>query len=168
MFTRAFASVLSLAILAVAIPNGQGHPQTTITITAHGSQPTHVKGGTCSTGPVQCCNRLQKDRLPLRNRFLLHSLLTLMRTQATDPSVVKELGATGVVLSGTDVLVGTECTPINVIGVFSGNSCKANTVCCQNNSLYPSGPPSSHNLPSVELVEPSAYFQSFLLLNSCC
>ncbi|KAI0717358.1 fungal hydrophobin [Cerioporus squamosus] len=116
MFSHAVAitSVLSLALLAAASPHGEGHPTTTITVTGHGSQPTHIKGGTCGTGPVQCCNQVKK---------------------ATDPSVAQQLGAIGVAVQGVDALVGIDCTPVSAVGVLAGNSCKANAVCCQDNNF---------------------------------
>ncbi|KAI0719189.1 fungal hydrophobin-domain-containing protein [Cerioporus squamosus] len=65
----------------------------------------------CSTGPVQCCNSLQK---------------------ADDPVVALLLGLLGIVL-GPDVEVGLTCSPISVIGIGS-SSCSAQTVCCEDNS----------------------------------
>ncbi|OJT15002.1 Hydrophobin-1 [Trametes pubescens] len=65
----------------------------------------------CSTGPVQCCNSVEK---------------------ASNPVASILLGLLGIVL-GPDVVVGLTCSPISVIGVGSG-SCSANTVCCENNS----------------------------------
>lgn len=45
------------------------------------------------------------------------------------------LGLLGVVLSDLSILLGLECSPINIIGVGSGNACSATTVCCQNNAV---------------------------------
>ena len=69
MFTRAIAAfyfILSLAILAAAMPGGapptktttvtQPAKTTTVTVTAPGSSPTG--SDTCSTGPIQCCNQV--------------------------------------------------------------------------------------------------------------
>ncbi|KAI0746813.1 fungal hydrophobin-domain-containing protein [Daedaleopsis nitida] len=124
MFSRVIAiSALALSmssILAVAIPNpsaagllpGLGGPaSTTISVAP---QPTSGSQGSCSTGPLQCCNQVQS---------------------ATDPATSALLGLLGVVVQGVDVLVGLDCSPINAIGVGSGNSCNANVVCCQNNSV---------------------------------
>ncbi|KAF5363307.1 hypothetical protein D9756_000200 [Leucocoprinus leucothites] len=70
-------------------------------------------GNSCSTGPVQCCNTV---------------------TKASDPAASKILGLLGVVVQDLNVLVGLTCTPITVIGA-GGNSCTAQTVCCENNSF---------------------------------
>ncbi|KAI0717366.1 fungal hydrophobin-domain-containing protein [Cerioporus squamosus] len=124
MFTRAVATfyfIFSLALLAVAMPGGAPPTKTTtvtspaktttITVTAPGSSPT---GGTCSTGPIQCCNQVGK---------------------ATDSVFGVLLGLLGIVIDGLDVVLGLDCSPITVIGVGSGGSCNANVVCCQNNNV---------------------------------
>ncbi|RPD65512.1 fungal hydrophobin [Lentinus tigrinus ALCF2SS1-7] len=66
----------------------------------------------CSTGPVQCCDSVQK---------------------ASDPTAAGLLALLGIVVQGVDVLVGLTCSPITVIGV-GGGSCSAQAVCCQDNS----------------------------------
>ncbi|KAI0746809.1 fungal hydrophobin, partial [Daedaleopsis nitida] len=66
----------------------------------------------CSTGPVQCCNSVQK-------------------ADSKGASVL--LGLLGIVLQNVNVPVGLGCSPITVIGV-GGGQCKANAVCCQDNS----------------------------------
>ncbi|TFK82424.1 fungal hydrophobin [Polyporus arcularius HHB13444] len=53
---------------------------------------------------------------------------------ASDPSIAKELGLLGIVLSGLDVLVGVDCSPITVIGVGSGGCSDGTTVTCTDNS----------------------------------
>ncbi|KIK53787.1 hypothetical protein GYMLUDRAFT_49203 [Collybiopsis luxurians FD-317 M1] len=68
--------------------------------------------GSCSTGPVQCCNSVES---------------------ASSPGVSTLLGLLGIVLQNTDVLVGLTCSPITVVGL-GGNGCKAQSVCCQDNS----------------------------------
>ncbi|RPD69549.1 fungal hydrophobin [Lentinus tigrinus ALCF2SS1-7] len=77
---------------------------------------TPVPGGSgsCSTGPIQCCKSVEK---------------------ASDPATSVLLGLVGVVVQGVDVLVGLTCSPITVIGVGSGGSCEASTVCCENNNV---------------------------------
>ena len=52
-------------------------------------------GATCSTGPVQCCNTVEK---------------------ASDPTAAGMLGSIGVVVQDVDVLVGLSCDPVTVIG----------------------------------------------------
>ncbi|OJT07045.1 Fruiting body protein SC3 [Trametes pubescens] len=76
--------------------------------------PLETRGGKCSTGPIQCCNQVQK---------------------ATDPTASALLSLLGVVVQGVDVLVGLDCSPISVVGIASGNSCNAHAVCCENNDL---------------------------------
>ncbi|EIW55742.1 fungal hydrophobin [Trametes versicolor FP-101664 SS1] len=118
MFSRlpTVVAFASLAVLAVATPmevkrGGAPPPVTkTVTVTAPAATPT---GGSCSTGPIQCCNSVQSSKSDAG------SLL---------------LGLLGIVVQGVDVLLGVGCSPISVIGV-GGGSCNANTVCCQNNNV---------------------------------
>ncbi|KAI0704772.1 fungal hydrophobin [Earliella scabrosa] len=69
--------------------------------------------GSCSTGALQCCDDTAK---------------------ADDPTAAAILASIGVVVQDVDALVGITCSPITVIGVGSGSSCSANTVCCEDNS----------------------------------
>ncbi|TFK85228.1 hydrophobin [Polyporus arcularius HHB13444] len=71
-------------------------------------------GGSCSTGPIQCCQDVQK---------------------ASDPATSLLLGLLGVVVQAVDVAIGLDCSPITVVGVGAGGSCDANTVCCENNNV---------------------------------
>lgn len=75
-------------------------------------QPSGSPGGSCSTGPVQCCNTL---------------------TTSNDPLAQLIAGLLGIVLGG-NVGVGLTCSPLSVIGVGGSNACSAHTVCCENNS----------------------------------
>ena len=93
---------------------------------------TSVAAQSCATGPIQCCESVQK---------------------ASDPTAAGILKSIGVVAQGVDVLVGLTCSPVTVIGVGSGGSwlvefsswgcvqradrfrSSANAVCCQNNSF---------------------------------
>ena len=63
--------------------------------------PSGNSGNTCSTGPVQCCNSIQK---------------------ASDPATSVLLGLLGIVVQDVDVLVGLQCSPITVIGGAAGSS----------------------------------------------
>ncbi|RDX54526.1 fungal hydrophobin [Lentinus brumalis] len=99
MFSRVAAlTLVALPLLAAATPldvRGGGEP-----------------ASSCSTGPIQCCNSVQK---------------------ASAPAASTLIGLLGIVLQNTNVLVGLTCSPITVIG--AGNSeCSAQAVCCQDNS----------------------------------
>jgi hypothetical protein len=74
MFSK-LAIVSSLAILAAATPT------------------PNVPASQCNTGPIQCCNSVQK---------------------ASDPSVSKVLGLLGIVVQDVTALVGVTCSPISV------------------------------------------------------
>ena len=58
-------------------------------------------GATCSTGPIQCCNTVEK---------------------ASDPAAAGILKSIGVVVQDVDALVGLTCSPVTVIGVGSSGS----------------------------------------------
>ncbi|KAJ3516278.1 hypothetical protein NLJ89_g1222 [Agrocybe chaxingu] len=77
---------------------------------------TPTRRAECTTGSVQCCDSVQS---------------------ASDPSVATLLGLLGIVVQDVTAQVGLTCTPITVIG-GAGNSCSAQTVCCENNN-YASG-----------------------------
>ncbi|KAI0737146.1 hydrophobin [Daedaleopsis nitida] len=76
--------------------------------------PTPAPAASCSTGAIQCCDSVQP---------------------ASSKAVAPILAGLGVVIQDVNALVGLTCSPINVVGVGSGNSCSANTVCCDNNSF---------------------------------
>ncbi|KAI0635181.1 fungal hydrophobin-domain-containing protein [Trametes polyzona] len=126
MFARlpAVATFASLAVLAVATPAKRWDTHTTtppahtttVTVTAPPTTITVPAGGqpSCSTGPIQCCNSLEKSSSDAGS-FLL--------------------GLLGVVVEGLDALIGLQCSPLSVVGVGAGNSCSANTVCCENNNV---------------------------------
>ncbi|KAI0653914.1 fungal hydrophobin [Cubamyces menziesii] len=112
MFSRVvftFYFVLSVALLATAKPACAPASTTTITVSAPASTPT----GTCSTGPIQCCQSVGK---------------------ASDPAFNALLGLLGVVIDGFDALLGLQCSPISIVGVGQ-STCTANVVCCENNSV---------------------------------
>ncbi|KAI0717353.1 fungal hydrophobin-domain-containing protein [Cerioporus squamosus] len=124
MFARTSLSVLSLAILAAAIPGGKPttKPGTTVTVTKTATAPGSTStppASSCSTGDIQCCNSVQSVSTP--------------NSRASDPAASVLLGLLGIVVQGVDVLVGLSCSPITVIGV-GGGACSATAVCCQDNS----------------------------------
>ena len=77
MFSKLFAAT---AILAVATP---------------------ALAQTCSTGPIQCCESVEK---------------------ASDPAAAAILKSIGVVVQDVDALVGLTCSAVTVVGVGSGSS----------------------------------------------
>ncbi|KAI0065202.1 fungal hydrophobin [Artomyces pyxidatus] len=113
-------ALIGLAVLSAAKPAPWGAPTTTppvtttttVTVTAP-PVTTTLPVNSCTTGPVQCCNTVES---------------------ASNPVVSIILGLLGIVLDGVDVIVGITCTPINIIGI-GGNSCTAQTVCCENNNF---------------------------------
>nr|AGC26950.1 hydrophobin [Polyporus umbellatus] len=68
----------------------------------------------CSTGSIQCCNTVE---------------------DAKSASASLLLGLLGIVVGDITGLIGLNCSPLNVVGVGSGNACSANAVCCQNNNV---------------------------------
>ncbi|KAK1229948.1 hypothetical protein PQX77_006977 [Marasmius sp. AFHP31] len=69
-------------------------------------------GGSCNTGPIQCCNNV---------------------TNAKDPAAAGILALLGIILQDVNVVVGLSCSPITVIGGGNGG-CNASPVCCSDNS----------------------------------
>ncbi|KAI9063611.1 fungal hydrophobin [Trametes sanguinea] len=122
MFPRltTYVTVASVAVLAVATPYEKRWntptttPGTTKTITVTAPAPTSTSTSTCSTGDIQCCNSVES---------------------ASSPGGSLLLGLLGIVVEGVDVLLGLNCSPLDVIGVGSGGNCNSNVVCCQNNNL---------------------------------
>ena len=62
---------------------------------------TYASAQTCSTGPIQCCETVEK---------------------ASDPAAAGILKSIGVVVQDVDALVGLTCSPVTVIGVGSSGS----------------------------------------------
>ncbi|KAI0671379.1 fungal hydrophobin [Trametes maxima] len=76
-------------------------------------KPSHAPPpSNCSTGPVQCCEKL---------------------TNAKDPIAKLLLELLGIIVK-PDVAIGLTCSPLSIIGL-GGEFCGAHTVCCENNSL---------------------------------
>ena len=70
--------------------------------------------GSCNTGALQCCNTVG---------------------QSGDSAVTAGLPALlQVVLKGLNIPIGLNCDPITVIGAGISSSCKAQPVCCSDNS----------------------------------
>nr|CAA12392.1 POH2 hydrophobin [Pleurotus ostreatus]CAA74987.1 hydrophobin [Pleurotus ostreatus] len=108
-----FTTIVAFTVMAAAMPGNPKPTTTTVTVTAPAHPTATAPASECKTGPVQCCNSVQSSKSPAA------SLL---------------LGLLGIVLQGVAVPVGLTCNPITVIGV-GGNSCSAQTVCCENNNF---------------------------------
>lgn len=122
MFSRTtslFFAIAASTIFAAATPGGAPPTKTTappktVTVTKTAiTTATAIPASQCSTGPVQCCNSVQK---------------------ADSASVNSILGLLNIVLNDLNVLAALTCTPLSVIGV-GGSSCNAQTVCCENNTF---------------------------------
>jgi len=75
--------------------------------------PTAPGSQACSTGPVQCCNQVHKKD---SSEFaLFHGLLPIGLQDVTGS-------------------LALDCSPLSVVGL-GGNSCSAQTVCCQDNTF---------------------------------
>ncbi len=118
IFTHAIALAISaLPLLAAATP-----------LEARGS-------GSCSTGALQCCESTEK--VCLGSAFVVVSVQSILITpclQADSAAGSNLLKSLGVVVQDVNVLIGVTCSPITVVGVGSGGSCSAQTVCCDDNS----------------------------------
>ncbi|KAF8075313.1 hydrophobin-251 [Lyophyllum atratum] len=75
----------------------------------------------CPTGGLQCCQSVQNAR-------------NILVDVANSPAASTLLALLGIVLQGVDIMVGINCTPLNVIGI-GGNSCSAQPVCCSGNNF---------------------------------
>ena len=76
-------ATLALATLAAATPTRRNEP-----------------ASSCSTGPIQCCETVEK---------------------ASDPAAATLIGLLGIVLQNVNVGVGLTCSPITVVGAGSGS-----------------------------------------------
>ncbi|KAK0469244.1 hydrophobin [Desarmillaria tabescens] len=120
-----FSIVVLLASFAAALPSretnadrlARGLPPLPPTVRSPTRVARNSPSGTpsqCSTGPVQCCDSVQSSK--------------------SGGLVATLLGLLGINLGSADVPVGLTCSPLSVIGI-GGNSCSAQTVCCENNSF---------------------------------
>ncbi|KAJ3476452.1 hypothetical protein NLI96_g11146 [Meripilus lineatus] len=122
MFARTYTSILSVIFFLVVLVSAHpapapwgGHvPTQTITVTATAT-PTGGSGQTeCHTGPIQCCRQVQA-------------------ANGGGP-ITQLLGLLGIVVAPLNAIVGTDCSPLSIIGVGQ-LTCSAHTVCCQNNNV---------------------------------
>ncbi|EIW52223.1 fungal hydrophobin [Trametes versicolor FP-101664 SS1] len=113
MFAKLTSTVVSFAILAVATAAPNNTP--TAPAAPAPSAPAGGAGaGSCSTGALQCCQSVESG---------------------SSAAVAPILAALGVVLQDVNIPVGLSCSDITGVGVGGGNSCSANTVCCDDNSF---------------------------------
>ncbi|KAI0737148.1 fungal hydrophobin-domain-containing protein [Daedaleopsis nitida] len=68
----------------------------------------------CTTSQIQCCEQV---------------------VPAGSSTVAPVLKALDIVVQDVTALVGLTCSPITVVGVGAGDSCSAQTVCCENNAV---------------------------------
>ncbi|EEB92853.1 hypothetical protein MPER_08575 [Moniliophthora perniciosa FA553] len=57
-----------------------------------------------------------------------------LSSSRNSPSVAGLFGVLGVVVQGVTGQVGVTCSPISILAL-GGNSCNAQTVCCENNNF---------------------------------
>ncbi|GBE83670.1 fungal hydrophobin-domain-containing protein [Sparassis latifolia] len=114
MFSR-FVVASSLALLAVATPWGvpTETATSTVTLTVTAPAPTVTTVSQCNTGSIQCCQSVES---------------------ANSAAGSALLGLLSIVLDDVNLLLGSDCSPLTVVGVGSGSSCDANPVCCTDNS----------------------------------
>ncbi|KAJ3491684.1 hypothetical protein NLI96_g531 [Meripilus lineatus] len=75
--------------------------------------PGAATDGSCSTGPIQCCQQTQTAN----GGGIITALLNLLN-----------------IIVDANALVGLDCSPITVIGVGQ-SQCNASPVCCDNNNV---------------------------------
>ncbi|KAL1716387.1 fungal hydrophobin-domain-containing protein [Schizophyllum commune] len=102
-----FSAALLLALPALAMATAVPRDAET------GSPPK------CSSGPVWCCNEVDKSTAISKNSAKYFNLLHLSLLNVKGP------------------LIGTQCSPLSVIGVGGGTHCSTQTVCC--NDVHQSG-----------------------------
>ncbi|KAF9462399.1 fungal hydrophobin-domain-containing protein [Collybia nuda] len=68
----------------------------------------------CNTGEIQCCQSLH---------------------QSQQEGVTKLVTLLGAGVQGVKTMVGTNCSPLSVVGVGSGASCTQQPVCCEENKF---------------------------------
>ena len=59
----------------------------------------------------------------------------MLPTQANSTAASTLLSLLGVVLQDPTVQIGLGCDPVSAIGVATGNACKSEPVCCENNNV---------------------------------
>ncbi|KIJ63808.1 hypothetical protein HYDPIDRAFT_91924 [Hydnomerulius pinastri MD-312] len=79
-----------------------------------GPTSVYARDGQCNTGAINCCNNVQS---------------------ASEFSQLFSMLGLGDVLAGVTGDVGTDCTPITVVGTGSGATCQQQPVCCTDNTF---------------------------------
>ena len=120
MFARLAAFTMSaLPLLAAATP-------------APGGGQSGGGGSRCNTGSIQCCQSTETVSLAVKNSPT--RLQSTYHAQASSVTGAALLGLLGIVVQDVNVLLGIDCSPINVVGVGSSDSCSTSQVCCEDNS----------------------------------
>ncbi|KAI0791382.1 fungal hydrophobin-domain-containing protein [Abortiporus biennis] len=90
----------------------------TITLAALVAQanPTPRSYSQCNTGNVQCCNQVQRAGAPGMS------------------TIIQQLLDLDIPVQNADTNIGTDCTPINALGMGNGANCASEPVCCDNNT----------------------------------
>ncbi|KAF9524490.1 fungal hydrophobin-domain-containing protein [Crepidotus variabilis] len=104
------SSIISALFFFITLAAATG----TVTLTTHAPYPTPPPASQCNTGELYCCNNVQAA-----SSGGLAVLWTLI----------------GIVVDPITALIGTSCSPIDLLAI-SANSCSAQPVCCQNNNFY--------------------------------
>ncbi|KAF9521764.1 fungal hydrophobin-domain-containing protein [Crepidotus variabilis] len=105
-FTLLIASIFATVSLAAAWAT------TTVTVTTYPPQQTPPPASQCNTGELYCCNNLEA---------------------ANTDAISGILAALLVEVQPVTAIIGTSCSPIDVLSIGSGGNCAAQPVCCQNN-----------------------------------
>ncbi|KAF4566306.1 hypothetical protein EYR36_011724 [Pleurotus pulmonarius] len=103
----------ALAGLAAAVPTADCRVSKTCSSGAVAPVAPVVPTGSCSTGKVQCCNSVEHSSQPHVNNLLLG---------------LEHFGLVEGLIGGLTGNIGVQCSPL----LLSGNSCTAQTVCCEN------------------------------------
>lgn len=99
----------------------------------HAHTPTSGgSGGSCSTGPIQCCQSTETVSDTLQGACPDSDI---RKPQAGSAAGTAQLKSLGVVVQDVNAVLGLDCSPISMVGVGGGSACSVHPVCCKNNSF---------------------------------